>query len=446
MNRQRGLWAGIFVLAILTGCSNKDKTLNVEGAYGPVIENLSSDQEPPVRGDVNALTVQITNPRAYPIVYHWKAGAGVLSDSTTATVHWTPPDSIGEYPMTVSIQAHDDLNNVNFFKTRTFALHVDNEFQRWTHSIATQFDEVPPAGGKIYYSEIRNPATGESDVWSLGAPLGAPQQVTQTFWQATQATVQSDGSRVVFLGKVRPFDHGASIWQVPTTGGDTLSAALVVRFSDNSNHFMGGPRFEPTGSLFAYASDTTGINFFHPKMWIRDAGNPAVAPIPVMPTTLGASAENNNSYWNPAWRGTGDSLVTESYTGFGQNNAASRGLYKFSASGNPPTNPEPFAAWLGDLLALEPDWSSNGQHIIFAKRSPGHLDRDLWIINAAASDPSAARQITFGPADDFHPRFSSDGTEIFFMSNRVDGYGANGFEDTERRGINVWSMSRFDRP
>ena len=445
MNRQRGLWAGIFVLAILTGCS-KDKTLNVEGAYGPVIENLSSDHEPPVRGDVNALTALITNPRGYPITYHWKAGAGVLSDSTTATVHWTPPDSIGDYPVTLSIQARDDLNNVDFFKTRTFVLHVDNEFQRWTHSIATQFDVVPPAGGKIYYSEIRDPATGASDVWSLGTPLGAPQQVTQSFWQATQATVQSDGSRVVFLGKVRATDPGASIWQVPPTGGDTLSATLVVAFSSNSNHYLGTPRFEPTGSLIAYASDTVNVNFFHPKGWIRDAGNPAVQPIPVMPTTLAFGAENNNNYWNPAWRGSGDSLVMESWNGFGQVNQSTRGLFKFSASGNPPTNPEPFQPWLNDLLALEPDWSADGQHIIFSKRSPGHLDRDLWIINAAASDPSAARQITFGPADDFHPRFSSDGTTIFFLSDRVDGYGANGMQETERRGTNVWSMSRFDRP
>ena len=69
-----------------------------------------------------------------------------------------------------------------------------------------------------------------------------------------------------------------------------------------------------------------------------------------------------------------------------------------------------------------------------------------WIINAAASDPSAEVQITFGPADDFHPRFSSDGSKIFFVSNRIDGYGANGFYDTERRGTNIWSVSRFDKP
>jgi len=446
MNRQRGLWAGIFVLAILTGCS-KDKSLNVEGAYGPVIENVSSDPEPPVRGAVNAITALITNPRGYPITYHWSAGAGTLSDSTTATVHWTPPDSVGEYPVTVSIQARDDLNNVDFFKTRTVVLHVDNQFQRWTRSITTQFDVVAPAGGAIYYSEVRNPATGETDVWSLSTPMGSPQQVTQDFWQATQPTVPSDGSRVVFVGKRRSSDAGASLWQVPSSGGDTTTATLIVQWSNNFNHFLGTPRFAPTGTLFAYGSDSVNVNFFNPKIWIRDAFNPAAQPIPVMPTTVsGGGSENSNSYWNPAWRGTGDSLVVESYAGFGQNNATLRGFYKFSATGNPPTNPEPFPLWVDDPLAREPDWSPDGQHVVFSKRSPGHVDRDLWIINADASSPSAARQITFGPADDFHPRFSSDGTAIFFMSNRVDGYGANGVQDTERRGINVWSMSRFDRP
>ncbi len=447
MNRQRGLWTGIFVFLILTGCSKKDKTLNVEGAYSPVIENLSSDREPPVRGDVNALTAEVTNPRGYAIRYHWSAGAGALaSDSTGQTVHWTPPNAIGDYPVTVSITAHDDLNNTDFFKTRTFVLHVDNEFERWTRSIAIQFDVVPPAGGKIYYSEVRNPATGESDVWALAAPFGAPEQITHDFWQTTQPTVQSDGSRVAFVGKRRSSDGGASLYQVPSTGGDTTSASLLLQWSNNFNHFLGGTRFAPSGSMLAYASDTIGSNNTRPKIWMRDAGNLAAAPIPVMPTTINQTGETFNSFWNPAWRGQGDSLVVESYFNFGLGSQQSRGLFKFSASGNPPTNPEPFVAWLGDLKAFEPDWSPDGQHIVFAKRALGHTDRDLWIINAAASDPSAAVQITFGPADDFHPRFSSDGSKIFFVSNRIDGYGANGFYDTERRGTNIWSVGRFDLP
>lgn len=446
MNRQRGLWTGIFVFLILTGCSNGDKKLNVEGAFSPVIENLSSDREPPVRGDLNAITAIVTNPRAYTLQYHWSAGAGTLADSTTATVHWTPPDSIGDYPVTVSIQAYDDLNKVSFFKTRTFSLHVDNEFTRWTHSVAVQLDVVPPAGGKIYYTEVRNTSTGESDIWALGAPLGSPAKITRDFWQANGPTVQSDGSRVAFLGRRRSSDGGASIWQVPPTGGDTTSASLVLLWNNNTNLYVSRPRFAPSGSMLAYASDTVSVDHFRPKLWMRDAGNLAAQPIPVMPTTTVTSGENLNSYWNPAWRGTGDSLVAESYGNFNTFTQVSRGLFKFSASGNPPTNPEPFAVWLSDLLGFEPDWSPDGQHIVFAKRAPGRTDRDIWIINAGASGVSAAKRVASGPADEFHPRFSSDGSKIFFMSNRVDGYSANGVYETERRGVNVWSVGRFDLP
>src|SRR5205823_2872386 len=149
----------------------------------------------------------------------------------------------------------------------------------------------------------------------------------------------SDGSRVVFAGRLHGSDIGPSLWQVPPTGGDTTTAALVVAFSNNFNHFLGTPRFAPTGSLFAYGSDSVNVNFFNPKIWIRDAANSNVQPIPVMPTTLVSGSENSNAYSNPSWRGTGDSLVTESYAGFGQSNAQSRGLFKFSAIGNPPTNP-----------------------------------------------------------------------------------------------------------
>jgi Tol biopolymer transport system component len=54
--------------------------------------------------------------------------------------------------------------------------------------------------------------------------------------------------------------------------------------------------------------------------------------------------------------------------------------------------------------------------------------------------------VTSGPADDSHPRFSADGNSIVFVSNRADRYGLNGIYSTERRGYNIWSVQRFDRP
>ena len=95
---------------------------------------------------------------------------------------------------------------------------------------------------------------------------------------------------------------------------------------------------------------------------------------------------------------------------------------------------------------VDPDWSPDGAFVVFARKNIGTGDRDIWIISSAATDVSQAIRVTFGPADDSHPRFNDDGTEIFFISNRVDHYGLNGIYGTERRGTDVWSVTHFDKP
>jgi hypothetical protein len=148
--------------------------------------------------------------------------------------------------------------------------------------------------------------------------------------------------------------------------------------------------------------------------------------------------------WGPDVDGNGlpDSIVCVGYRFFRATNQQARGLFKF------PTAPEQSVAvqWLPDSSAAEADWSPDGQHIVYAKPNVLTGDRDIWIINAGSSDPSTAVRVTSGPADDSHPRFSDDGASIFFVSNRADNYGLNGIFNTERRGTNIWSVSRFDTP
>ena len=162
---------------------------------------------------------------------------------------------------------------------------------------------------------------------------------------------------------------------------------------------------------------------------------------------LAQGVEGQSTYWTPAWgpdtdgNGLPDSVVCVGYLFFGSTNQEPQGLFKF------PTSPEQSSAtqWLPDSTAAEVDWSRDGQHIIFTKRNSPAGDRDIWIINAGSNDPSTAQRVPFGPADDAHPRFSHDGASIFFVSNRADHYGVNGIYNTERRGTNIWSVSRFDR-
>ena len=207
---------------------------------------------------------------------------------------------------------------------------------------------------------------------------------------------------------------------------------------------LSSPRFSRTARWLLYNSDT--LTPYNQKPWFRDIDFIFTDTHPSR--VLADQVENIGTFFMPAWgpdtdgNGLPDSVVCPGYYFFGATNQQPLGLFKF------PTTPEQPAAvqWLPDSTATDVDWSADGSHIIFTKRNPVSGDRDIWIINAGSNDPSTERRVTFGPADDSRPRFSPDGTAIFFVSNRVDHYGLNGIYNTERRGTNIWTVTRFDRP
>ena len=76
-----------------------------------------------------------------------------------------------------------------------------------------------------------------------------------------------------------------------------------------------------------------------------------------------------------------------------------------------------------------PSWTPDGRHIVFHARRPAEKasllpTRKIWI---ADRDGKNARKLSDGPADEYHPVVSPDGTKIVFVSE------ANGSRD-------VWMM------
>jgi len=440
MKRMR-VWAGVSLLLALFGCSknNTDKTVSGGGVYSPIITGISADHEPAIRGDVNALTVLITNVNNYPITYHWKAGAGSLAESTSATVHWTAPDTVGSYPVTVSIESNDG-KGAYFFRSTTFHIFVENEYVRWTSTPDVQFDPAPTAAGGVVFAQIQNSATGESEIYSLAAPGLGADQVTSTYLKAFSPTMLADGSNIAFAARKNPADS-VMIWLGPSTGCDTTTAGQLTIHRNNPPHRIATtPRFSHQSNWLLYASDSTGSL---PRLWSRQILTPLPVGQPLPNPVVTSPAE---TYWTPNWGpdidhdGTPDSVICQGIIFFNQLGQTSRGLFKFPSSNGTDTGP-----WLADTSATEPDWSPDGQHVVFVRKNL-EGDRDIWIINAASSNPNDAVRVTHGLADDSHPRFSADGTQIFFVSNRTDRYGLNGVYTTERRGTNIWTVRRFDKP
>jgi hypothetical protein len=445
MKWMRGLWAGASLLLVLSGCS-KDPTGEFEdaGIYSPLITGIDADKEPAVRGVANEFTVLVTNVSGFPITYHWSTGAGTFSDSIGATAVWNAPDAIGTYPITASIVSDDGAGH-HFFKTTTFQIFVDNEYSRWTRSPEVQFDPAPMWRGGVVgelgvvFAQFRNIATGAADVYSLAGPELSPVKLTQGFEKLRSPSMQADGQQIAFAAR-RTSADSVSIFLLPGTGGDP-SMAITAVGTTPGRPTVANPIFARTGRWLLYNADS--LQPTHPKPWFRDA-DLATPENHVIADGVENIAEFIMPAWGPDTDGNGlpDSVVCPGFYFFGSPSQIPNGLFKFA------TMPEAQSAvpWLPDLTAAEVDWSPNGQHIIYTKRNPVAGDRDIWIINAFSNDPSTARRVTLGPADDSRPRFSPDGTAILFVSNRADHYGLNGIFNTERRGTNVWSVSRFDRP
>jgi hypothetical protein len=452
MKSFHGLLAGALVLVAVAGCSKKSDVIKDRGSYAPIITGLrNTTAEPSVRGVPNNLEALITNVNGIPLTIHWRASAGVLSDSTGPDAVWIPPDSIGTYEVTISYEAEDNSSGttVHYFKSTTFPCYVDDLYERWTRSDGIQFDVAPTTSGALVYAEIRNNITGEGDVYRVGSPLGLPEQLSSNFYSVSSPTPRGDEQQVAFAGRRRSSDS-TSIWLLPWAGGDTLSATKLSQANTQFQRYLSNPRFAWTGGFLMYASDTNLVGF--PKLWYRNVTDPT-APVSFMNATPFADFNMVTTAYLPANWGPGgsnvappDSVVTATLQFFNQVGQTRRGLFKFQSLIFGQTPPAIDQAWLADTTLTEPDWSSDGNYIVVARRAVGATDRDIWILPTNATSFAQAKQVTRGPADDSHPRFSKDGSTIYFISNRQDRYGLNGLFLTERRGTNLWSVRRYDLP
>lgn len=447
MNRIRALVAGLSVLLALSGCSEDSKVVNAVGSYAPVIYGISMDREPAVRGENNELTVVVTNVNGVPLAYHWKAASGVLVDSTAQTVTWTAPDTIGTFNIYVSI-AGTDTNGVPYFREKTFPIYVDNEFTRWTsgeevkQDVAPQLTQAVGPGKPLVYAEVENVNTGQSRVLSLDAPMGTPVPLTDPFFAATGPSISADGNWLAFSGRTLSTKPGNSIYTIPATGAgpDTTSALPVALYHKDTNPvtILANPRFARTGTMLAYNSDSTSSPY--PSLFLRDGINLNIGPSRL-------AFDFFQAYWLPAW-GPADTILCQVIQNFGQTGATQLGVYRVSAIPTIPAPPsffpQPGTLWQ-DIQGVECDWSPDGRYVAYALKNASG-DRDIWINRYDATGAGSAVRVTNGPADDGHPRFSHDGSTIYFLSNRADRYGMNGLFGTERRGYNIWSVKAFDLP
>lgn len=159
--------------------------------------------------------------------------------------------------------------------------------------------------------------------------------------------------------------------------------------------YANAPAWSPDGSQVAFS--LTGRDGFS-HLWVADADGSS------RPRQI---TEGDNVDDNPRWSPDGERLVFSSI----RDGDYDWRLFTIAVDGSGP--PEPVGSTDGH--SVFPDWSPDGRYLVYANRAEGTYKLRLHDL----SDGSE-RRITSGEGEDLYPRFSPDGTQVLFSSNRLD--------------------------
>lgn len=168
--------------------------------------------------------------------------------------------------------------------------------------------------------------------------------------------------------------------------------------------YANAPAWSPDGSQVAFS--LTGPDGYS-HLWVVDADGET----PARQITTGEAVDDN-----PRWAPDGDRLVFSSI----RDGDYDWRLFTVDVEGDEP--PQPLGSSKGH--SVFPDWSPDGRYLVYANRAEGTYKLRLHDLNDGSE-----RRITSGQGEDLYPRFSPDGTQVLFSSNRLD---------------DVWQIQRLD--
>lgn len=247
------------------------------------------------------------------------------------------------------------------------------------------FEDLPdvlpwsPDGTRFLYTSRR---TGTRDIWVMPVAGGEPLQLTHDVRDDYAPAWSPDGSWVAFLS-----DRGrqTDVWLVAAEGG------TEVRVTDDTD-VETSLRWRPGTNELKYEVLTQ-----REALWARSLADGSERRLTTDPVRMHMFdlAPDGSQVVAPVVRGGGvlDLVVTPVADGPSRTLASA-------------TN--------RDQIVL--DWSPDGSAIVFNSTQAG--SEDIWLVDAAGGAP---RALTTWPSSENNPRWTPDGSGVYFLSDHESG-------------------------
>ena len=216
------------------------------------------------------------------------------------------------------------------------------------------------------------------EIYLINPEGGALTKVTDDPAEDIDPTFAPDGNRIAFVSNR---DGNQEIYVTGTNGG------TATRLTNNAAADL-DPAWSPDGSKIAFTSERDG----NQNIYVMNADGSNVVRL----------TDDTGADFRPAWSPDGSKIA------FTTNRDGNEEIYVMSANGSGQTNVSNNAA-----DDLNPSWSP--MRITFQSTRDGN--DEIYSMN---ENGSGQTRLTNDPGFDGRPARSSDGSRVYFVSNRAD--------------------------
>lgn len=271
--------------------------------------------------------------------------------------------------------------------------------------------DVSPDGRTIAFLSRKN----EKQNVFLKSTQGGMASTQRTFRESVwDPAFSSDGSRLAFADTR---NNRVNVFEIGATQGS------AVRQITNFELVSHQPSYSPAGSRLAFVQDERSIvsstsqrgtqgpsySVTRPYVWEVDLDRNAFTQL----TEGSAPTYSPDGKRLAVTRNSKDHRNTE--------------IWVIDLAGGSET----VVATSSEMGYIQPSWSPDGKRLVFSGSTDADKTRPKnWDVFLVSVDGTGLTQLTFHPGHDIGPRFSPDGTSIYFMSQR----------GSAQRVWNIWRM------